>query len=109
MWSLWSNFSVCWGGGQRGQRRVKAADWVWGTEVWVRRIWKVWNGRQVSGLQPGPELALSLQKITECLRTRYSKEGELDITDWFLTDFWMQAGQDLFCAVEMKKKCCNRT
>lgn len=47
----------------------------------VRRVWNVWNGRQVSGLQPGLDLALSLQKITEYLRTRYSKEGELDITE----------------------------
>lgn len=44
-------------------------------------------GRQVSGLQPGPDLALSLQNITGYLRTRYSQEGELDITEWFLADF----------------------
>lgn len=95
-------------------REVKgeSKDWrlgLWNQGLGVRRVWKVWNGRHVSGLQPGPDLALSLQKITEYFRTRYSKEGELDITEWFLTDFWMQFGQGLFCVLGMKNKCCNKT
>lgn len=63
---------------------MKAVVGVCETKVGIRRVQ---NRRQISGLHPSPDLALSFQKVIKYLRTKYFREGKVDITKSFLSDF----------------------